>query len=629
VDERLGRALHVVFVGSLAALFAIQALKRLGLDSTAALIGLSALTGGLTAVALWRVRLVRTFFTVLSPAPLVFLVVFLFASPVTKLVFPQDVEVAVANVSAGAPVVVVVLDELPVTSLLRADGSIDAARFPTFARFARDATWFRNATTLSASTTLAVPALLTGKEPRRGKLPLFQNHPNNLFTLLGARYRLNVTESQTRLCPSKLCRRQAPDTTERLSSLYSDARVVYLHLVAPPNLEDRLPAIDESWGDFGKDDVRDAGDLGTALGDEKLPKIDIRTFYVGRVREFKRFVTSLRRDPRDRPSLDFLHVLLPHGPWLYFPDGRVSAAATPRAPGRKGELWLDEGLARQAHQRHLLQLGFTDRLLGQLVGKLERAGLYDRALVVVTADHGISFHGGDKRRAPTDTNLVDLAFVPLFVKLPGQKEGKVVDRHVRIVDVLPTIADGLGVELPWKVDGRSALAGGTGSATVRVGQVEASFSAELAKRDEALSAQVRLFGAGAWEGVFRAGKYGALVGRRVASLEVAGEGDGEATVDELGSRLLRSLPRRSALVPSPLVGILSGGVAKGTDLAVAVNERIAAVARAYELGDGVVRFSALAPESAFRPGRNDVRMFVLGGPPTRPELRELAVSLSG
>jgi Sulfatase len=618
-----------VFVGPLAALFAIQALKRLGLDSTPALVVLSALAGALTALALWRFRLVRTFFTVLSPAPVVFLALFLFASPVTKLVFPEEVEVAVANVSAAAPVVVVVLDELPVTSLLRADGSIDAVRFPTFARLARDGTWFRNASTLSASTTLAVPALLTGKEPQRGKLPLFQNHPNNLFTLLGRRYRLNVTESQTRLCPSELCHGQAPDTTERLSSLYSDARVVYLHLVAPPNLEDRLPAIDESWGDFGQENVEDAGVLDTALGNEKMPKIDIRTFYVGRVREFRRFVASLRRDPRDRPSLNFLHVLLPHGPWLYFPDGRVSAAANPRAPGRKGELWLDDDLARQAHQRHLLQLGFTDRLLGQLVAKLERTGLYNRALVVVTADHGISFHGGDKRRAPTRTNVVDLAFVPLFVKLPGQQEGRVVDRHVRIVDVLPTIADGLGIDLPWEIDGRSALAPGTGSVTVRVGRISDSFSAELTKRADALRDQIRLFGAGAWDGVFRAGKYGSLVGRRVGSLTLGGGADGEATVDELGSRLLRSLPPRSALVPSPLVGTLSDDVAKGTELAVAANDRIAAVARAYQLGDGVVRFSALAPESAFHTGGNDVRMFVLDGPPARPQLHELAVSLSG
>ena len=58
------------------------------------------------------------------------------------------------------PIVVVVLDELPVTTLMRADGSINADRFPGFARLAERSTWFRNASVHHTSTHLAVPALL-------------------------------------------------------------------------------------------------------------------------------------------------------------------------------------------------------------------------------------------------------------------------------------------------------------------------------------------------------------------------------------------------------------------------------------------------------------------------------------
>ena len=46
-------------------------------------------------------------------------------------------------------------------------------------------------------------------------------------------------------------------------------------------------------------------------------------------------------------------------------------------------------------------------------------------------------------------------------------------------------------------------------------------------------------------------------------------------------------------------------------LAVSVNGRIAAVTRTYRDEDGVVRFSALVPESAFRPGANPVGVFVV------------------
>lgn len=624
LDGRAGFALHLLFVGGLAALFAIQAFERLGLDSTSVLVG-SAVVGGLAAaLAAWRLRLFRTFLTVLSPAPLLFLALFLFASPVKKLVLPGDVEVSLASVSADTPVVVLVFDELPVTSLMNGDGEIDAARYPNFAKLASRSTWFRNATTLSSSTTLAVPALLTGNAPRRGKLPVFQNHPKNLFTLLGGRYGLNVVESQTHLCPRELCGRRGPETAERLSSLYSDARVVYLHLVAPPALEHRLPSIDEGWMNFGKETVADVGPAKTTLA-----PVDARTFYVGRVREFKRFTASIGRDAPGRPRLHFLHTLLPHGPWFYFPSGRVSAVASARAPGREGELWVDDWLALQAYQRHLLQLGFTDRLLGELLGRLERLGLYDRALIVVTADHGVSFRGGDKRRAPTRTNVQDLAFVPLFVKRPNERRGEVVDRHVRIVDILPTVADALDVRLPWRVDGESALGSAEEATRVRVGRVAGDFASLLQRRDKALRRQIQLFGSGDWE-LFGVGSHPDLVGRRVVSLRVVGEASAEATIDEAASRLLRSLAPRSPLVPSPLVGTISGDdVSSESALAVAVNGRIAAVTKAYETRDGATRFSALAPETAFRPGRNEVTVFLVASSSSSPVLREVETSLSG
>jgi hypothetical protein len=621
-----GRLLHLVFAGALAGLFAVQAFERAGLDATVLLIAAAAAIALAAAVALWRMRAFRSFLTVLGPAPLVFLGLFLFTSPASDIVFAEDVDVDVASVRADAPVVMVVFDELPTISLLGSDGEIDEGRFPNFARLARDSTWFRNTTTLSGSTTLAVPALLTGNAPRRGSLPLFQEHPRNLFTLLAGRYRLNVTESQTRLCPAELCEREAPETRERLASLYSDARVVYLHLVAPPALEDRLPAIDEAWGNFGQEEVAEEEIPLDAHTD--LPGVDIRTFYVGRVREWKRFVRSIGSGGSRRPSLDFLHVLLPHGPWLYFPDGRVSGVAEPRAPGRKGELWWDEGLALQAHQRHLLQLGYTDKLLGELLAKLERTGRYERSLVVVTADHGISFRAGDLRRAPTEANLPELAFVPLFLKLPGESRGRIVDDHVRITDIVPTIAAALGTELPWKISGRSALDEAfEPSNTVRVGRVRAPFEETLAAREASLRRQLGLFGEGDWD-LYGAEDPAQLVGTPVADLAGGGVA-GAATVDSTGSRLLRSLRPRARVVPTPLAGTLEG-VEKGEQLILAVNGRVAGVARAYQRdGEDSVRFSVLADPDAFRPGRNDVRFFAASVEPgVRVAPRKLETRLS-
>jgi hypothetical protein len=623
VSSTAGYVLHLALLALLGAVFGVQALKRSGVDGTTTLIVGAVLIGAAVAVAVWRLGPARSFLTILAAAPFVFLGIFIFNTPVERLVFPNaQARAASAYVRHPTPVVFLLLDEFPTITLEDEKGDIDAGRFPNFARLAKSALWFRNMTTVSSTTTVAVPALLTGQLPKKGTLPVYQDHPNNLFTLLGKRYRLHVTETQTALCPPKLCKRKKPSAQSRLSSLYSDARTVYLHLIAPPELETRLPAIDESWSNFG-------ADTGNQLeGRVKLPKVNLKTFYIGRLHDFNTWLRKLR-PPGPTPPLDYLHVLFPHGPWLYFPDGRVRAVTVPRAPGRTEEQWWNESLAQQAWQRHLLQAGFADRLVGRFVERLRKTGLWDKALVIVTVDEGDSFRGGDSRRDPTKTNLGDIAFIPLFVKLPGKENGGVVERHVTSVDILPTIASVLGVKINWRVDGRSVLAPGAGSRTVRVGTFRSSYRTAQSLRQRARERKLRLFGSGSWGPKLSAtDRYWELVAKQVSSLRPSGTLSARATVDGLGSRLLRKLPRRSQLIPSPLAGTISG-LRPGDTVAFALNGRIAAVSQVYRERDtGAIRFSALPPASAFVAGRNRVRAFVVTGPAGSPALRELRVSLS-
>jgi hypothetical protein len=619
VTRRSAVVLHHIFLAGLSAVFGVQALKRSGVDGTTVLITGAIVIGLAVAVAAWRVPIVRSFLTILAGASLVFLGAFLLNSKVESLVFPKDVHAAVTSVAASTPVVFLMWDEFPIISLMKADEHIDARRFPNFARLARSSTWYRSMTSVSPTTTYSVPSALSGVKPRRGKLPLFQNYPDNLFTLLGRRYKLNVTETQTRLCPSNLCRHEGQGAEARLSSLYTDARTVYFHLIAPPSLEDQLPPVDESWGNFGSD-------TGQQL-EETLPKVNLHTFYISRLDDFGKFLGSLKTPTRGKPTLNYLHVLMPHGPWLYFPDGRIRAVASPRAPGRKGDLWTYEPLAEQAWQRHLLQVGYTDALLGRLIARLKKTGLWSKALIVVTADEGDSFRGNDYRRNPTISNLSTVAFIPLFVKLPGQTRGKIIDRRVTTVDILPTIADVLGVRLPWKTDGRSVLKGGSGSNVVQLESVKAPLSAVLAQRKRNLMRQIALFGTGTWGPQFAGtGTFRGLVGRPMSELNVVEKLDKQAVVDKTGSKLLRSLPKNSALIPSPLTGYLPH-VPYGQSIALALNGRIAAVSHTYGTG-GKLRFSLLASDTSFRAGTNDARIFFVTGAAASPALHELRVTLS-
>jgi membrane-anchored protein YejM (alkaline phosphatase superfamily) len=104
-----------------------------------------------------------------------------------------------------------------------------------------------------------------------------------------------------------------------------------------------------------------------------------------------------------------------------------------------GDWANDEWAVAQIYQRHLLQVRYVDRLVGDLVQRLKQEGLWDRALIVVTADHGVSFRAGSPFKEPDDKNVADIMSVPLFIKLPGQHGGSISDLNVQSIDVLPTI----------------------------------------------------------------------------------------------------------------------------------------------------------------------------------------------
>jgi Sulfatase len=623
-------AIHLVFVAGLAGLVVLQVLKReTSLASTATLLALAVAAGAAAALLYARFAPVRSFLTVLSPAPLVFLVLFLFVSPVSDLTFARGAEVRLANVEAGAPVVMVVFDELPVTDLLTAEGEIDAGRFPSFARLARESTWFRNTTTVSAGTTRAVPAIMTGRYAQAASPPVFAEHPRNIFTLLGGDYRMNVHEIATDLCPEELCQGRNREDV-RSASLASDVSIAYLHLVAPPRLEESLPSITSGWLNFGGDTDVTAELIADAAADaaaspapptprtrgltrrERAERRQQRERLVPdpRGRDFVGFAASLR--PTAGPALNFVHVGLPHLPWRRFPSGRQSTVDLVVRPG-----W------HFLYRRHMLQVGYVDRLLGDLLARLDETGLYESSLVVVTADHGISFRPHGSHRATTPDNLQDLAFVPLFVKAPGQREGAVRDYHVQTVDILPTIADILDIHIPWRIDGRSALTDPHRD-TVRMAHIyrlsdyrppeTTPYASLLERKEAAVARKVGLVGAGDWSSLFVSAAYRPLLGRPVATLPVGGpSGDHAAISDEATRALLERYDPALPFVPSPLTGRIAGdGAREGRTLAVAVNGRIAAVAVTYAVYDNI-HFAALAPESAFRFGRNEVDVYWLEG----------------
>jgi hypothetical protein len=574
------------------------------LGGSALAVPLALLVGAGAAALYARASGVRSFVTVLSPAPLIVLLLFLVVSPVRGLLLPSAAGGAVAGPSRSAvPIVLVVLDELPQSTLADADGRIDAELFPSFARLARESTWYRNATTVNDSTAAAVPAQLTGEQPRAGTLPTARDHPRSLFTLFERSHELTVIEPITAVCPARLCDDVRPGTMDRLRSLESDLEVVVQQQLLPADLREGLPAVDRVWEGFETASVTGSGEFqrGANLKRDVLAGLARDDPTAG----FERAIGALERQS-SRPPLVFLHSTLPHGPWRYLPDGRRYPIDGKEYPGlaSKGSWTGPQWQADQGFQRHVLQAQYVDRLLGRLLDALRDRDLFDDAVIAVTADHGAAFSTGQPRRPANPANVGVIAPVPFFVKVPGQPGGRVDDRAVRTIDVLPTIAEAAGVRLPWKADGIPAddreLDPAAPIDVSHMGDpvLTEALSSVLAKRRAREGVEARLLR----DGVYALGPMPELIGRRVT----LSAGVKRVTVNNA-----------NGVLPSFVSGPVEG-LEPDTVLAVAVNGRVQATTRAYRDGGRSV-FAALVPPSSLREGPNAVSVFeVLAGGELRP-----------
>lgn len=601
------------FVGALVALIVLPVLSRIDDVPAVIVIGAAVLIGICASASYLRIKPFRTFLTVLSPAALIFPVLFAFALPGLQPQSPAqagDVHFENNRLSAKdekdlPPIVMIVFDEFSVTALQNDNQQIDRTHYPNFATLANDAYWFRNATTVADNTPYALPSLLTGRYPSQDQLATARDHPDNLFTVLGDRYELNVVEPVTHLCPESLCPtpKSETDRGKLLGGLVSDLSIVYLHFLLPAEFKERLPSIAHNWKDF---DAGETTDLKT-LHNRALQEVK-----KDRAQSFEQFVGSIINT--SQPSLYLLHTLLPHGPYNYLPSGKLYGFGSGLDGMDEGKWPTDEQTTSLARQRYLLQVGFVDTLIGKLINRLKSAGLYERALIIITADHGVSFRPNDFRRPLSATNFHDIMSVPLFVKTPYQTNGAIIDSNVQLIDIVPTIYEVLGLTSNQSLDGRSILneaipqprekviffRQATQKRTVALNVFEE-------KRRSALETKVSLFGSGE-HGLFRFGPYKDLIGTPTNDLVTSRESE---IVTELDQQIFfRDIRVDDVFVPSHITGRVKW---KETlpipdHVAISVNGTLWAVTKPVDRQENEARISAIVPQWAFRSGPNNVEV---------------------
>jgi hypothetical protein len=607
--------LHRVVLALLLTIDALRVARRTGLPGVVSL--LIAIGAGIfLAVLYMRIRTWWRSLIWVSPAVVVFPALLLFFSPASTFVLPSSGPPAAGSrVGNPVPIVMIVFDEFPLASLMDADGQIDRASYPNFAELAREGTWYRNATTAGESTLLALPAILSGRypDPKHLRLPDADAFPNNLFTLLSSAYRMNVTENDTRLCPEQLCAEEPPPAIPRIANLLEDAAVLSLYTILPADFTGPLPDVTQSWGHFRK-------------GSPEHPTVAMwmkfgeLTDWHDRPRRFREFVASIR--PSAWPTLNFLHVLLPHAPWTLLPSGQEYAPPEAKIRGLVGindrgadpNHWTgDAWAAAQSYQRHLLQVEFVDRLVGSLVTRLRDTGLYDSTLLVITADHGTSFLPSDSRRGVTGTNHADLMAIPLFIKYPHQERAGIDDRNAENVDILPTALEVLKLKTTYRPEGVSLLGQPPAARrvkTVASDKVTFAFSPGMDALLASVRRKIEMFGGAGRYDVYRLGDRYGWIGKTVPA--ATPEERGIACQLDRGAYYW-NVDLTAPTVLTDITGHLDRPQAGApAELAVAVNGTIRTITESYRDGDQE-RFAALVPEDALRRGRNDIAVFLVRG----------------
>ncbi|MXZ37371.1 MAG: sulfatase-like hydrolase/transferase [Holophagales bacterium] len=594
--------------GLLTAIIALQALQD---QPATAAIPAAASAGAAAAWAYLRFQGVRYFGLLLSAAAVVVPALLLIDSRVRQSAAfaSRDVVVDETDTGARAPIVLVIFDEWSLTSILDRTGSIDRERLPNLAALADQATWYPNTTAAADVSELAVPAMLTGSEARRGQLPTAAEHPVNLFTLLAASHDLHVVEPITSLCPPQLnlLAESRQPARERLGLLVSDLSLVWLRLTLPSPWSDRLPEVTQTWSGFGREGPRTAVAPPT---DQPVPRALFHLSRTDRAAEFRRFVQAIGM-PKERPGFYFLHSMLPHVPWEYLPSGRRYETPSGGVHGLEREFWSESPWPVLHHRkRYLLQVEFLDRLIGELTARLESTGLFDRSLIVITADHGIAFRPGRSRRLLELTDLeggqpLDLANVPLLVKAPFQQQPDVDQAPVSLAGLTPLILELAGAE-----EGLAPLPESASAPPTMVGKYagEVEFAADRESwRQGRLAEQAGLLGES--NDPMAIGARPELHGRTASDFTVKSS---ESTIELTDAWAWDHVDPDRTHVPALVEGSFDQRSLPGDpDVAVALNGVIVATVKPHIGPEGSLRVAAVVPEAGLAAGLNQVDVFLV------------------
>lgn len=175
---------------------------------------------------------------------------------------------------------------------------------------------------------------------------------------------------------------------------------------------------------------------------------------------FERARSLLARPDITQPRFVWTHIFPPHDPYMSPPPFRQHFLSSNQLTHSSDFLGLRNttlppGVSiPELRARYDEMILYADHEVGEYLDWLDKTGRLDRSIVIISADHGDSFeHDWLLHSGPYLHN--GLIHIPLLIHLPKQTAGVHISQPAQQADLLPTLVDLVGAQLPSGVDGLS------------------------------------------------------------------------------------------------------------------------------------------------------------------------------
>jgi len=210
-------------------------------------------------------------------------------------------------------------------------------------------------------------------------------------------------------------------------------------------------------------------DRGFEVYDDELPDAELnRGFIFERIAENTTERALLFLKNRDsRPFFLWVHYQDPHGPYTpptefkgrFQPEFKPNEKPLPILDALSGSNGIPayqvlDGIRRPSiyEMRYAEEVAYADHWIGELVSQVDANASDAGTVIAFTADHGESLGEEGLYFSHGSATTPDQAHIPLILRAPGLPEGRRTE-IVHHVDIMPTLLDLVGIEIPAGTSG--------------------------------------------------------------------------------------------------------------------------------------------------------------------------------